>query len=111
MKRLIAAFFFSIHGLRATWIDELAFRQEIMASFILIPLAFYYASTRIALILMIGSWGLVIVTELLNSALEAIIDRIGLEEHPLSKKAKDMGSAAVFVALIIATLTWIALLI
>ena len=111
MKRLISAFFYSIHGLQAAWIEEMAFKQEVVLLLVLVPLAVYLAPSRIALILMLGSYGLVIVTELLNSALEATIDRIGLEKHPLSKKAKDLGSAAVFISLLITIMTWLLLLI
>jgi diacylglycerol kinase (ATP) len=111
MKRLISAFFYSMHGLRAAWIDEMAFKQEVALLFVLVPLAVYLAPSRIALVLMLSSCGLVIVTELLNSALEAAIDRIGPEKHPLSKKAKDLGSAAVFITLLIAVMTWLLLLV
>lgn len=110
MKRLIAAFFFSLQGLKAAFKEEAAFRQECIATLFLVPLAFYYSIDKISLILMIGSWILVLIVELLNSGIEAAIDRMGLEKHPLSKKAKDVASAAVFLALVLACFTWFSLL-
>ena len=100
-----------MQGLRAAWIGEMAFRQEVILLLFLVPLAIYLAPTRIALVLMLSACGLVLVAELINSAIEATIDRISTEQHPLSKKAKDLGSAAVFVALLIAAMTWLVLLI
>ena len=111
MKRLLAAFFFSAQGLLVAWREEMAFRQEVLGSLFLIPLAIYWAPDRVSLILMLGSWGLVLITELLNSAIEATVDRIGPEMHPLSKKAKDLGSAAVLGALLLSGVIWLAILI
>lgn len=111
MKRIRSAFFYSLQGLRIAWQEELSFKQEVMLLFILTPLASYLAPTRIALLLMLSSCGLVLIVELLNSALEATIDRISPENHPLSKKAKDLGSAAVFIALCLTVMTWMLLLV
>lgn len=110
MKRLWFAFWHSVDGMKTAWRDEAAFRQEVLAALVLIPCAFYVAPDRISLVLMVGSVLLVLAVELLNSAIEASIDRHGGELHPLSKKAKDTASAAVLVALVIAGFTWAACL-
>jgi diacylglycerol kinase (ATP) len=106
MIRLWYAFFYSIDGLKSAWQDEAAFRQEIYASLILIPLACYYAPDSLSFILMVGSLFLVMAFELLNTSVEAAIDRFGGEIHPLSKKAKDTASAAVLLSIIVSVLTW-----
>ncbi len=108
--RLYKASGYSLAGLRSTFKYEQAFRLEIYLSFILIPLAFWLAETPIALVLMIGSWVMVMIIELLNSALEAIVDRIGTEKHELSGRAKDIGSAAVMIAVLLALFTWLSIL-
>ena len=87
MERVWRAFFHSLDGLKSAWRDEAAFREEVILSIILIPSAIYLAPNDISLILMIGSVLLVLIVELVNTAVEAAIDRIGLEIHPLSKKA------------------------
>lgn len=106
MQRLINALRFSGMGLAAAWKSEEAFRQEVVLALILIPAALWLGDNAIERILLIGSVLLVLVFELLNSAIEAIVDRIGLEIHPHSKRAKDMGSAAVLFALIGVIVTW-----
>ncbi len=111
LVRIIAACGYSFDGLKSTWQDEAAFRQESILTLIMVPVAIYLAPDRLALVLMIGCLFLVLITELLNSAIEATIDRLGTETHPLAKKAKDAGSAAVMLALILTTITWIILLI
>ena len=110
MKRLWLAFLFSLDGLRAALRDEAAFRQEIIASVVLVPLAFYLAPNRISLVLMVGSLLLVLLTELLNTAIESAINRIGPELHPFAKKAKDTASAAVLIALVNVAFVWACLL-
>jgi len=105
--RLYRATGYSIAGLRSTFKYEQAFRLEIYLSFILIPLAIWLASTPIELILLIGSWVLVMIVELLNSAVEAAIDRIGMERHELSGRAKDIGSAAVMLSVLLSFFTWL----
>lgn len=105
-RRLINATKFSWQGLLATFQTESAFRQECLAGIILLPLSMIIADSLLSWVALIGVWLLVMLVEVLNSAIEAAVDRFGSELHPLSGKAKDAGSAAVFLALIIATLVW-----
>lgn len=107
LRRVWNAALYSLAGLRATWRNEAAFRQEVMLTLILIPAAFWYGGSAVQRILLIGSCVLVLIVELLNSAIEAAIDRIGDDEHKLSGRAKDMGSAAVFISLWLVLLTWV----
>lgn len=100
---------YSLAGLRAGW-TEAAFRLEACLAFVMLPLAFWLGRTWAEVALLAGSILLVLVVELLNTAVEAAIDRISLERHPLSKRAKDMGSAAVFLALVLAGGIWAAAL-
>ena len=106
IARVIAAFGYSMQGFRAAWCHEAAFRQEVILTLIMTPLAFWLASTHIELILLLSSLVWVIMAELANSAIEAAVDRIGSELHPLSGRAKDIGSALVFVSLNLVTLIW-----
>ena len=98
---------YSLAGLRAGW-DEAAFRLEACLAFVLVPLAFFVGGGWVEVALLAGSVLLVLIVELLNTGIEAAIDRIGLERHPLAKKAKDMGSAAVFISLLLAAGVWAA---
>lgn len=98
---------FSLRGLRAAWRREAAFRQECVATLVLLPCAFLLAETLTQAALLLGSIGLVLVAELLNSAVEATVDRIGEAPHELAGVAKDMGSAAVFASLVVAGLMWV----
>ena len=106
IARLVHATNYSWRGLRAAFHHEAAFRQELVLVLAGVPLALWLGETAPERALLIASLLLVLVTELLNSALEAVVDRIGDEPHPLSGRAKDMGSAAVLVALVIAALCW-----
>ena len=106
MKRLWFAFIHSLHGFRAAYRDEAAFREECWLALILIPLACLIAPTRLDLVLMVGSVLLLMLVELFNTAVEATVNRISLEIHPLAKKAKDTASAAVLVAILIMLITW-----
>jgi diacylglycerol kinase (ATP) len=110
MQRILKAFLYSLEGFAAAWRDEAAFRQEIAVAAVALPVAFYIAPSGVALALMAGSILLVLLVELINSAIEAAIDRHGGEIHPLAKKAKDTGSAAVLVAIINAFAVWGAVL-
>lgn len=93
-------------GLKSAWINEAAFRQELMLILLLMPLTFWVGETlNQILLLVIISW-LVVIVEVLNSAIEAVVDRIGPEHHELSGRAKDLGSAAVFIALVLNALVW-----
>ena len=96
---------YSLAGLRAGW-SETAFRLEACLAFVLLPLAFWVGRTWVEVALLAASVLLVLIVELLNTAVEAAIDRIGPERHDLSKRAKDMGSAAVFLSLLIAGGIW-----
>ena len=106
LVRIVKAFHFSLLGLRSAWRYESAFRQECLLAIILVPGAFVLAETYTQAALLIAATGLVLVAELLNSAIEAVVDRIGDEHHQLAGRAKDMGSAAVFVSLVIVVVTW-----
>lgn len=96
----------SMQGFAATWQHESAFRQESVLALISIPLAAWLATSFSQFVLLISVWGLVLIVELLNSAIETLTDRVSLERHELSGRAKDMGSAAVFVSLVIVALVW-----
>jgi len=109
LSRLTHAFGYSLAGLRAGW-AETAFRQEAIASFILVPLSFWIGSNWVEVALLAGSVILVMVVELLNTGVESAIDRIGPEWHDLSKRAKDMGSAAVLLSLLVCAGIWCAAL-
>jgi len=106
IKRIINAFGYSAAGLTAAFKGEAAFRQLLLMNVILIPIAVSLQLTHIEQLLLILPCVLTLVIELLNSAIEATVDRISLELHPLSKQAKDMGSAAQFIGLTIVAITW-----
>ena len=97
---------YSLQGLKAAWINEAAFRQELLLSVILSISAFFLPVTTLERVLMIGSLFLVLIIELINSAVEAVVDRVSDEWHVLSGRAKDIGSAAVFVALLLVLFVW-----
>ena len=98
---------YSLHGLRAAW-SESAFRQEAMAALVLVPLAFWLGRSWVEVALLAGAAVLLLVVELLNSAVEAAIDRVGPEWHALSKRAKDLGSAAVLLTVLLCASVWCA---
>jgi len=106
LKRLIKAFGFSMQGLSAAFKNEAAFRQEIYLTIILIPLAFFLGETGVEKALLVSAIVLVLIIELINSGMEAVVDRFGDEQHELSSRAKDVASAAVLVALINVLLVW-----
>ncbi len=106
LRRLVNATFFSLAGLRAAWQHEAAFRQELILVAILLPTSFWLGTNAVERVLLIGSLMIVLIAELLNSALEAVVDRISADHHELSRRAKDMGSAAVFVALVLCGICW-----
>jgi len=110
IKRLFNASIYSWQGLVAAFKHEQAFRLEIYLLFVLAPLAFYLTDSSMDRALMIGSWLLVMTIELINSAIEAVVDRFGGEQHELSGRAKDIGSAAVLIALLISAMIWAAVL-
>jgi diacylglycerol kinase (ATP) len=110
LTRLIKALHYSLSGLRHVFASEAAFRQECLIFVILLPVALLASVSRMERAVLIGSLLLVLIVEIINSALETTIDRISTETHPLSKLVKDMGSAAVLLALLNAAVTWILLL-
>jgi diacylglycerol kinase (ATP) len=106
LRRVWNAFHYSRAGLGTAYRAEDAFRQEVLLTAVLVPLAFLLSPNGVGLALMIGSLLLVLIVELLNSAIEAVVDRVSLEQHPLAKRAKDIGSAAVLLALLNAVAVW-----
>ena len=105
LDRVWHALGYSMAGLRAGW-GEVAFRQEAIASVILLPAAFWLGSNWVEVVLLAGTVILIMIVELLNTSIETAIDRIGPEWHDLSKRAKDMGGAAVLLSLLLCALTW-----
>ena len=106
VRRLINAFGYSVDGFKAAYQNEDAFRQEVHLAAVLIPLAFFLGKTSIEKALMVATVLLVLIVELFNSAIEAAVDHTSIERHPLAKRAKDIGSAAVFLALTIVLVVW-----
>lgn len=107
IKRLIKAFYYSLAGFRAAWKNEEAFRQEIIIGIIIIPAGLWLGVTGTQRALLIGIYFLIPLVELINSAIEVTIDRVGTERHELSGRAKDLGSASVFLSICIALIVWI----
>jgi diacylglycerol kinase (ATP) len=105
-RRVVNATFFSLAGLKTAWRNEAAFRQECVLAAVLIPLGFWLGQTAVERSLLVGSCLIVLIVELLNTAVEAVVDRIGSDHHELSGHAKDLGSAAVFVSLALTLLVW-----
>ena len=106
LRRLVNALFYSLSGLRLAFVHESAFRQEVALAAVLVPIACVIDVSAVERVLLIASVLLLFVVELLNSSVEAAIDRIGLDIHSLSKRAKDLGSAAVLIALVMLAITW-----
>ncbi len=106
IRRIIRATRFSAQGLTQAWQHEAAFRQEITLTIVLIPAAIWLGRTGFERLILIICCFFVLIVELLNSAIEAAIDRFGEEHHELSGRAKDMGSAAVFLSLVVVGATW-----
>jgi len=111
LSRLIAAAGYSIAGLRSAFASEEAFRLEVAGLVLLTPLALWLGETSMERVLMIGSLLLLMIVELLNTAVESVVNRVGFEFHELSRQAKDIGSAAVFLAMAMVALVWVGLLI
>lgn len=106
LRRLLNAFGYSLEGFKAAYQHEDAFRQEVLMTIVLIPLAVYLGKTGLETAVMVACVILVLLVELLNSAIEATVDRISLENHMLAKRAKDIGSAAVLLSLINLAVVW-----
>ena len=109
LARVFRAAGYSMKGLKAAYLHEAAFRQEVWMACVLIPIGLYLGNTGVEKTLLAGSVLLILVAELLNSAVESV-DRIGSEFHELSGRAKDIGSAAVFMAMVLAGMTWLLVL-
>lgn len=110
LRRIIAAFVNSIDGFRAAWRSEYAFRQEVIVAIIATVVALLLPVSAFQKVFLISVLLLVLLVEIINSAIEAVVDRISLERHPLSKRAKDLGSAAVALSIAIAVLAWVVVL-
>lgn len=106
LKRIVSAMGYSIEGLQAAWRNEHAFRQELFVVVLGTIVALFLPISAFQKLFLIAVLVLVLIVELINSAIEAIVDRISLERHPLSKNAKDLGSAAVMLAVLIALASW-----
>lgn len=106
LRRLLNAFGYSLAGIKAAYQNEDAFRQEVIMAIVLIPLAIYLGETLLEMAFMIACVLLVIIVELINSSIEATVDRISLENHLLAKRAKDIGSAAVLLSLFNLVIIW-----
>jgi diacylglycerol kinase (ATP) len=110
LRRVWNALFYSVDGIRAAYRHEDAFRQEVLLALILLPVALFMPTTGMGKALLMGSVLLVLIVELLNSAVEATVDRISLENHRLAKRAKDIGSAAVLLSLANVVIVWVLVL-
>jgi diacylglycerol kinase (ATP) len=106
MRHIVNALIWSMAGIKAAWNHELAFRAQVVVITIVLPIGFWLGRTAVEWALLLGSCMLVLITELLNSALEAIVDRVGLQPHELSGRAKDLGSAAAFFSMMTAVAVW-----
>jgi len=110
LKRVINAAGFSWQGFKATYKHEEAFRQEFILAVLLTPLGYFLSETKLEFIALIGVLFLVLIVEVLNSAIESVVDRVGEEYHELSGRAKDQGSLAVLLSIIFAVLVWLVVL-
>jgi diacylglycerol kinase (ATP) len=110
LNRLIRATSLSLIGLREAYRSEPAFRLELLVLLLVIPVAWLSTKVNVERALLIGSWMLVVVVEMINSAIETVVDRIGKEHHELSRKAKDLGSAAVFCSIVLSATVWLLVL-
>ena len=105
-RRLVGAFRYSVMGLQACYKHEEAFRFELFLGVILLPLAFVISTSVVEICLLIGSMLIVLIAELLNSAVEAVVDLVSGEKHELAGRAKDLGSAAVFLSMVLFLVVW-----
>lgn len=110
LKRLVNAFYYSVAGFKAAWINEAAFRQEVLVGIIVVPAGFFIGETGTQKAILISSYLIIPLVELLNSAIEATVDRFGNERNELSGRAKDIGSASVFLSICIAAILWLLIL-
>lgn len=110
VMRLVWATRYSLAGLHAAWHYQQAFRLEVAVLIVIIPAALWLGKDGVERALLIGSWIIVMTVELINSAVESAVDRVGLERHELAGRAKDLGSAAVFCAIVLAAVIWVLVL-
>ena len=110
LSRLLASFRNSWKGFVGAWTEEEAFRQECLGALVVLPAGLYFGHTGVERALLVGPMLLVLIVELLNSAVEAAIDRIGVERNPLSGLAKDLGSAAVLMSFVVLAVNWVLVL-
>ncbi|HUO68619.1 MAG TPA: diacylglycerol kinase [Gammaproteobacteria bacterium] len=106
LRRVVNATFYSFAGLRTAWRNEAAFRQECVGVVLLIPVAFWLGQSAVQRALLLSSCLFVLIVELVNTAIEFVVDRVGTDHHELSGRAKDLGSAAVFTSIALAMLVW-----
>jgi len=106
VRRIVNATFFSVAGLKTAWQNEAAFRQECLLCVVLIPAGLWLGQNAVERSLLLGSCLLVLIVELLNTAVENVVDRVGTDHHRLSGQAKDLGSAAVFMSLVLVLIVW-----
>jgi diacylglycerol kinase (ATP) len=107
VMHVVDAFVFSMKGLRTAWANETAFRLQCALLVPLVPLACLIAQSAVELSLLLGACGLVLMAEMFNSAIERLVDRVGTDIHPLSGQAKDLGSAGVFIAMMLFLVVWL----
>lgn len=110
LKRIFKAYFYSVQGLKAAFRHEAAFAEELLVIAFMLPIGMWASNNNTERALLIGSLFLILITELLNSAIEAVVDRIGPEHHELSGRAKDLGSAAVLLTLVNGAIIWLLIL-
>jgi diacylglycerol kinase (ATP) len=110
ITRLVRAFGYSFQGFVHTWREEAAFRQEVMLALVVVPCGLYLGRTGVERALLVSPMLLILVVEMLNSAVEAVVDRSGTEPHPLAGMAKDMGSAAVMLSFALLGTVWLLVL-
>jgi len=106
LKRIIKASSCSLQGFKVAFKYESAFRQELLLALMLLPASFYVGNNALQVAVLISCLVLLLIVEIINSAIEAVVDRVGLEHHELSGRAKDLGSAAVCLALLLVAITW-----
>jgi diacylglycerol kinase (ATP) len=106
IRRILNAFRYTFAGFKAAWVNEEAFRQEIIIAMLVVPSGLWLGTTGTERAILVGIYFIIPLSELLNSAIEAIVDRLGDERHELSGRAKDLGSAAVFLSIFIVLIVW-----
>lgn len=111
LRRIMHAIGYSLQGFRACYRHEAAFRQEVLVAWVVVPLGLWLGDGGVEKAMLVGVWVFVLIVELINSAIEATVDRFGPEHHKLSGRAKDIGSASVFLSITLAILVWVLILV